>query len=443
MSRKLTDAQIKTLMNRQTSAAPQVRYVVAPPVKRKLKAKKPRAPKVAAVSAANQVVPAGDVYDELGSILGRGLAVAGRGTAKIFGFGDYTVKKNVLMSGNIPEMYNIPQGGGTVIRYQEYLGDIITSSNAGAFKLDVYNIQPGIPTSFPWLSQIAANYEQYSIEGMIYQFKSTSANALNSTNTALGSVLLATNYDVSDPAFTSKAEMLNYEFSTSCKPSDSVLHMIECDPNQSVLTEMYTRTGELPAGKDQKFYDLGKFQIATIGFQGTSVNIGELYVSYQVRLLKPKLFSTLGEDIAGYISYTPNSYTDAQPLGQPLLAQLNAANNIVIERTPTSLTWPVSNVVETFAVQFAWQGAAAVAFVGPPIITATNCDTRESTINIVPPVGTTIQGVEYYFFVKTRGSGTIPSISLSTNKVLPSGNNNVIVRVFQIPNSFTQTSPVG
>ena len=180
------------------------------------------------------------------------------------------------------------------------MGDIITSSTPGDFKIDAYNIQPGLPASFPWLSQIAANYEQYSLEGIVYQFKSTSANALNSVNTALGSVMLATNYDVSDPPFVSKSEMLNYEYSSSCKPSESVLHMIECDPKQSVLTELYTRTGELPSGKDLKFYDLGKFQIATVGFQGTSVNIGELHVTYQVRLLKPKLFSTLGEDIANY-----------------------------------------------------------------------------------------------------------------------------------------------
>ena len=388
--------------------------------------------------SANQVVPEGDLYDSAGSLLGKGLAIAGRTAAKIFGLGDYEVKKNVLMSGNLPEVYNMPKGGGTIIRYQEYLGDIITSSTPGDFKIDAYNIQPGLPASFPWLSQIAANYEQYSLEGIVYQFKSTSANALNSVNTALGSVMLATNYDVSDPPFVSKSEMLNYEYSSSCKPSESVLHMIECDPKQSVLTELYTRTGELPSGKDLKFYDLGKFQIATVGFQGTSVNIGELHVTYQVRLLKPKLFSTLGEDIANYQTGCTD-YTNALPLGSGTYVP-NASNNMDLVVTGTSMRFPLSNVPETFLVYLAWQGATPVAFVGSPIVTAVQCTAIGNTLNIVPPVGTTIQGCCYSFIVKTLGLGTNPVLNFSTDKVLPAGNNNVQIRVFQIPNSVSQLS---
>lgn len=398
-----------------------------------------RAPRRQAVNhSANQVVPEGDFYDSAGSLLGKGLSIAGRTAAKFFGLGDYEIKRNVLMSGNLPEVYNMPKGGGTIIRYQEYLGDIITSSTPGDFKIDAYNIQPGLPASFPWLSQIAANYEQYSLEGIVYQFKSTSANALNSVNTALGSVMLATNYDVSDPPFVSKSEMLNYEYSSSCKPSESVLHMIECDPKQSVLTELYTRTGELPSNKDLKFYDLGKFQIATVGFQGTSVNIGELHVTYQVRLLKPKLFSTLGEDIANYQTGCTD-YTNALPLGSGTYVP-NASNNMDLVVTGTSMRFPLSNVPETFLVYLAWQGATPVAFVGSPIVTAVQCTAIGNTLNIVPPVGTTIQGCCYSFIVKTLGLGTNPVLNFSTDKVLPAGANNVQIRVFQIPNSVSQLS---
>jgi len=49
----------------------------------------------------------------------------------ITGMGDYKVRKNIFMSGRLPEVVNQPSGGGTVIRFQEYLGDIITSSTAG------------------------------------------------------------------------------------------------------------------------------------------------------------------------------------------------------------------------------------------------------------------------------------------------------------------------
>nr|AKM12421.1 capsid protein [RDHV-like virus SF1] len=424
-------------MSKNVRRAPAKRAVARRAPAKRAPAK--RAPRRQAVNhSVNQVVPEGDFYDSAGSLLGKGLAIAGRTAAKFFGLGDYEIKRNVLMSGNLPEVYNMPKGGGTIIRYQEYLGDIITSSTPGDFKIDAYNIQPGLPASFPWLSQIAANYEQYSLEGIVYQFKSTSANALNSVNTALGSVMLATNYDVSDPPFVSKSEMLNYEYSSSCKPSESVLHMIECDPKQSVLTELYTRTGELPSNKDLKFYDLGKFQIATVGFQGTSVNIGELHVTYQVRLLKPKLFSTLGEDIANYQTGCTD-YTNALPLGSGTYVP-NASNNMDLVVTGTSMRFPLSNVPETFLVYLAWQGSTPVAFVGSPIVTAVQCTAIGNTLNIVPPVGTTIQGCCYSFIVKTLGLGTNPVLNFSTDKVLPAGNNNVQIRVFQIPNSVSQLS---
>ena len=91
----------------------------------------------AAPNHVNQVVASqGDVYDSLGNLIGKGLAIAGRTAAKFIGLGDYEVKKNVLMSGNLPEVYNMPKGGGTIIRYQEYLGDIITSATPGNFKIN-------------------------------------------------------------------------------------------------------------------------------------------------------------------------------------------------------------------------------------------------------------------------------------------------------------------
>ena len=65
--------------------------------------------------------------------------------------------------------------------------------SADVFKIDSYLINAANPKTFPWLSQIAANYEQYDIEGMVF-----SADALNSTKTALGTVMMATQYDVLD-----------------------------------------------------------------------------------------------------------------------------------------------------------------------------------------------------------------------------------------------------
>jgi len=208
---------------------------------------------------------------------------------KITGMGAYHVKSNTLMNGTQIPMFG--DGAGCVMTHREFIGDVTGSV---AFTNTPYFINPGNSALFPWLSLCAAQFEEYQLLGMIVEFKSTSAVALNSTNTALGTVILATDYDTYDFAFTSKQQMEAYQFSTSAAPSLSQIHPIECDPKKNVLQNLFIRSGA-PSG-DQRFYDVGVFQLATVGMQAASV-IGELWVSYQVKFMKPKLPTPLGQNL--------------------------------------------------------------------------------------------------------------------------------------------------
>lgn len=235
----------------------------------------------------------------LGPYLGPGLAQGLGGKigsyahyiGKIFGSGDYItaadkVKYNVLVNDS-----QVPQFGSSKnivhVKHREFLGDIITASVANTFQIQSFNINPGLVASFPWLSQVCgASFQQYRINGMVFEYRTMSADALNSTNTALGSVVMATDYDSADAAFTTKAQMENTEFGVSCKPSQCMIHAIECARSQTSVSEQYVRAGAVPAGADIRLYDLGKFYIATSGFQGTNVNVGELWVSYDITFFK-------------------------------------------------------------------------------------------------------------------------------------------------------------
>jgi len=215
----------------------------------------------------------------------------------IKGLGDYTIMHNVLMGHELPQIRNRPRSdNAVVIRHREYLGNVFCGSD-GAFDIASYPLNPAMAQTFPWLSQVAANFASYSWDGMIFEFKSTSANAVasGSGDIALGSVIMATEYDSVQPEFQSKSEMLAYQYSTSCKPAISNIHAIECARTQSVLSDMYTRTGPPPSNADLRMYDLGRFSIATQGFQSaTPIIIGELWVTYQVSLFKQKLHVDLG-----------------------------------------------------------------------------------------------------------------------------------------------------
>lgn len=372
----------------------------------------------------------------LGGLLGSPAIgrMAGNALSNIVGLGDYEVHKNVFLEGRLPQMMNMPQGGGTVIRFQEYLSDVYTNpdiADPAGFNIQSFLINPANSNTFPWLNQIAANYEQYFIEGLIFEFRSTSADALNSTNTALGSVMMATQYDVADPVFRSKAEMLNYEFSNSTKPSDNCVHMIECAPNQSVLSGLYTLDGAAPSGTDSRLYHLGRFSIATVGFQAANVNIGELHITYQVRLLKPKLYSELGlaNDYALITSSGTSAYSDAVPFSGVFAA--NDKNNLEITVSGGTVSLPTSSVIKTYRVEVFWQGLGGVATSNLATAITVSNGTLQS-FGQAPLASASTLLVSAYFAFSTNGNSKATSFSFSSI-TLPTTPESCIIRIMQVP----------
>lgn len=207
--------------------------------------------------------------------------MGGRLFKSVTGLGSYSVALN----GNSPPMFNT--NSAPIIEHREYLADVVGSTS---FAINSYDINPGLVSSFPWLAGVASAFEEYRLLGCIYEFKSTSASALNSTNTAMGTVIMATEYDVSDAVFSSKLVMENHQFAVSTKPDLSCLHPVECAPALTVAPQRWVRSSAVPSGADPKLYDWGRMSIATTGMQAVNV-IGELWVTYRVQLLKPQLLS--------------------------------------------------------------------------------------------------------------------------------------------------------
>ena len=362
----------------------------------------------------------------LGSLAGEYL---GGLAQSAFGLGDYVVKSNTLLAPEPPTIINDSVKGGITFRHKEYLRDIVTSSTPGAFNLDSYLLNPGNPKTFPWLSQVAQNFEQYSLEGVLFEFRSMSADALNSTNTALGTVIMATNYDSIDAPFKSKGEMENYEWGMSSKPSCNMIHPIECAPRQTSITELYILDGPVPSGADPRLYHWGNMQIATNGFQGTSVNIGELWVSYQIRLLKPKIYSAVGLEIGTYVSLN-SSYTNALPLGNGTLDILYDTIGMIWDPPNRNIGFPVLGLRKHYEVIIRWTGSLTVGITYPSLLFS-NC-TSTNTINANGPApGETATSCVSVFSVMVEAN-TFGVVQLGNAGVLPSSGNQVRVLVTEI-----------
>jgi hypothetical protein len=261
--------------------------------------------------------------------------------SKITGYGDYTVSDNTLLKPS-----PVPDFGTQSIRvtHKEFLGNIYGSPD---FQFNTFPLNPGVSKTFPWLAGIARNYQQYHINGLIFQYVSTSAFALGSTNSALGKVMLATNYNAEDPPFDSTVQMMATQYSNYCRPADSIMHAIECSPSETPNKVYYIRTDISEDAKDLRLSDIGFTEVATEGMQSTS-EVGGLWISYDITLLKPILNPQISQQ-AGFDQFDYDS-----PGGAPALlfdGEIAIRNN----RLAGDLTvWPaVSGENGYFRYEFA------------------------------------------------------------------------------------------
>lgn len=292
----------------------------------------------------------GDYIADIGADLGRsaGSVVSGalKDVGSIFGVGDYTlgkskskskmrypkykVTKNSLAPGKVVTGNKVPKfttkGRANIFVHREFLTDVIAADEEEGgpreFKINSYPINPGIDTTFPWLSQIAANYEQYKIHGMVFEFRSSYSDTVvgSETSGTLGSIIMATEYNSDRPVFQSKAEMENHEYSVSGRPADSFLHPIECANKESPFKVMYIRSHGENDEKSLTLTDLGRFSIASDGIAVAGDKLGELWVTYHVEFLKPKMNAPSADESDPTVFYhTPvGTLCTAQfPMGNP------------------------------------------------------------------------------------------------------------------------------
>lgn len=194
-------------------------------------------------------------------------------------------------------------------------------------------------------------------------FKSTSGESVASTNTTIGTVVMATDYNVNASQYRAKSDMENSQFAQSFKGSVSAVHGIECEPSELPLKAYYIRGGNLGINDSLKFYDLANFQIATQGFQAASVNVGELWCTYLVEFLKPQIPVSIGGEVPT-TRIVRASTTNATPLG--LIGVANVGS-LAVGVSGTGLTLTEVVPLQIYQVQIMWACTAALAWTPPAL----------------------------------------------------------------------------
>lgn len=299
--------------------------------------------------------------------------------------------------------------GDVYLARREFLGNVyaqVTGINTAAvpkpvqsqFQVNSFNINAGLASTFPWLSQVAKNFTFYELHGLVFEYKPTSGEFGNMNTNALGKVVMCTQYDPDAPNFSSSIQMENYDYATACKPSEHMLHGVETKVKQRSTNMLYVRTG--PTAKDEILTDLGDFQIATegvamnipvgTGTQTVNIPIGELWVAYKVQLSRANIFNASNDtptDAHIGLSVGPNQFgTGTAGTGNTFLNLNNLQKRLyALTQQPGQFCPKLTNQLGTqvfgsvrnagttayivfppgtsgqFAITATWTGSAAVA----------------------------------------------------------------------------------
>ena len=238
-------------------------------------------------------------------------------------------------------------GDGRVrIRHREYIADVLGSV---AFAAVSYPVNPGLPTTFPWLSTMAVLFESFIFKGLRFIIETQKSASTN------GTVMMSIDFDAADAVPASKQQLMTYNGAVrsavwqECVYRSAPQNLVKFGPRK------FVRSAALAANLDIKTYDVGTLFVATQGCVDTSA-IGELYVEYDIELETPQQLAPSalvpGAGFSNPSATAAAPFTGATPWSNGSLA---------ISGSGTTMTVTGATIGQEYLI---WGGGTAVAGAG-------------------------------------------------------------------------------
>lgn len=167
-------------------------------------------------------------------------------------------------------------------------------------------ISPTNASVFPWLRQIAGNFEKYKFHKLVFRAVSLAPT------TSTGSYSMAVDYDSIDVLPQSMQAMEENSTCISTNISRNQSLQVDCSTRGVNSMGSYLYTGEAPAGtSDAKTYYSGQLLLAYESVGTLSNGLIKYYVDYDVELITPQ------QSVAAtqVLNVTTNARTPASPAG--------------------------------------------------------------------------------------------------------------------------------
>lgn len=203
--------------------------------------------------------------------------------------------------------------GNLRLQHQELVTEIVTAKTTdqfNGFNLIKIHVNPGLTSSFPWLSSLARNYLNYQFSQLELCF------IPRNSVTKEGSVMMFAEYDPSASDPENRKDFLNRKHAQENQVFKQMV--FSCDISDLRKEKAhYIRVGKPTNNQDIKLLDACTMYFA---YEGTlpNLSLGDLFWQYTVDLITPNLH--LGRNLINSIESTRadgvnNTATDALPLG--------------------------------------------------------------------------------------------------------------------------------
>jgi hypothetical protein len=336
-----------------------------------------------------------------------------KGFTNLLGLGAYQpVTGNTVLASPVPIMHDLIDHGVRICNH-EFIRDISSST---ALSIINFGVNPGLQSTFPWLSSIASSFQKWEPNGIVFFYRATSASALNSTNTALGTIVGAVQYDVDEANPSEKTGLMNLAGAMAGPPNDDNMFPIECAPSMRLMRNLLIRRG--PIDDDLQKYDLGKFLLSAVGSQAAAT-VGELHICYDITLKQPQQSGAQGNDLL-MAQFSLTGVTNLLPLGTAA-TEVTDGLGVEIDSAARKVTCGPGSSGK-FKFSFGWVGTSTATTA--PSVSLSNCSASNVIFttgsNYVFPVngGTTTQLLQLVTVLVT--DPTLPfSITLGAGGTLP------------------------
>jgi len=176
----------------------------------------------------------------LGSLYGPGAAAigsaVGRMAGNVMGSGELVIPDQRAHGALVRGGNDAGEGHKTIITRSELVKsyNIVNTSGSPIVNQDIYFHNPSDPSTFPWLSNLAALYERFTFIDLYYSFDSNTA-AFNGQGYGLGQLFGNNFYDVSQTVPTTKTDLKARDQCTEFADTISFDHGVECIPETASI----------------------------------------------------------------------------------------------------------------------------------------------------------------------------------------------------------------